>query len=152
MTPTPARILTTLTRRKTGTIAHLTISRPAKLNALNSSLLDSLPKTIRSLTAQNADLLAVVITGAGHKAFVGGADIAEMATLTSPAAARTFISKVSAACSSLRECPVPVIARVNGYALGAGCELAASCDVRVASGNAVFGMPEVSPSPPTGRP
>lgn len=85
-----------------------------------------------------------MLTGAGNKAFVGGADIAEMAALESPASARSFIEKVSAACRCLRECPVPVIGRVNGFALGAGCELVAACDVRVAARNAVFGMPEVS--------
>ncbi|KAJ5740581.1 hypothetical protein N7493_000453 [Penicillium malachiteum] len=138
-----AQILTNLTRRKTGTIAHLTISRPSKLNALNTYLLEQIPKTLQSLTSQNNDLLGIVLTGAGDKAFVGGADIAEMAALDSPSSARTFISKVHGACDSLRQCPVPVIGRVNGYALGAGLELAASCDFRVASSNAVFGMPEV---------
>ncbi len=63
--------------------------------------------------------------------------------MDSPASARNFISKVSAACRSIRDCPVPVIGRVNGYALGAGLEVAASCDFRVASREAVFGMPEV---------
>jgi enoyl-CoA hydratase/carnithine racemase len=66
-----------------------------------------------------------------------------MAHLDSPASARSFISKVSDACRSIRECDVPVIGRVNGYALGAGLEVAVSCDVRVASRGAVFGMPEV---------
>lgn len=148
MTSNPGKILTTLTRRATGITAHLTISCPSKLNALNTHLLDSLPTTLKTITTQNADLLAVVLTGAGPKAFVGGADIAEMAALDSPASARAFISKVSAACTALRDCPVPVIGRINGYALGAGCELAAACDVRVAGRNAVFGMPEVRlPSP-----
>ena len=144
-TPT---ILTNITRRTTGTIAHVTISRPAKLNALNTHLLTTLPSTLKSITSANADLLAVVLTGAGPKSFIGGADIAEMAALDSPSSARSFISKVSAACSSVRDCPVPVIGRINGYALGAGLELAASCDFRVASRNAVFGMPEVCSSVP----
>jgi enoyl-CoA hydratase/carnithine racemase len=136
-------ILTRLTHRKTGTIAHLTISRPTKLNALNTPLLTQLPQAINSLTSQNNDLLCIILTGAGPKAFIGGADIAEMAHLDSPASARSFISKVSDACRSIRECDVPVIGRVNGYALGAGLEVAVSCDVRVASRGAVFGMPEV---------
>lgn len=144
MPPKPSQILTTLTSRKTGTIAHITISRPSKLNALNTPLLLSLPQKIESITTQTPDLLAIVLTGAGTKAFVGGADIAEMAALESPASAKSFIQNVSAACRCLRECPVPVIGRINGYALGAGCELAAACDVRVAGRNAVFGMPEVS--------
>ncbi|KAJ5085967.1 hypothetical protein N7532_010738 [Penicillium argentinense] len=136
-------ILTRLTHRKTGSIAHITISRPSKLNALDTPLLEKLPSTIQSVTSLNADLLGIVLTGAGPKSFVGGADIAEMAALDSPAAARSFITKVHKACRSLRDCPVPVIGRVNGYALGAGCEIAASCDLRVAGQNAVFGMPEV---------
>lgn len=140
---TTPSILTTLARRATGTIAQITISRPNKLNALNTSLLEKLPQALQTVTAENADLLGIVLTGAGPKSFVGGADIAEMAQLDSPSAARNFITKVHKACGSVRDCPVPVIARVNGYALGAGCELAASCDLRVASRNAVFGMPEV---------
>lgn len=140
----PAKILTTLTRRPTGTtVAHLTISRLSKLNALNTLLLTSLTNAIRQTTTENPDLLAIVLTGAGEKAFVGGADIAEMGALDSPAAARTFIQRVSDACAAVRDAPVPVIGRVNGFALGAGLELAASCDVRVASRGAVFGMPEV---------
>lgn len=140
-----AQILKTITRRPkgTGTIAHLTISRPSKLNALNTPILLSLPSTIKSITSSHADLLAVILTGVGPKAFMGGADIAEMASLDSPSAARSFISKVSDTCRAIRDCPVPVIARVNGYALGAGLEIAACCDFRVASKNAVFGMPEV---------
>lgn len=141
--PPNATILTKITRRTTGTIAHLTVSRPAKLNALNTPLLEQLPKTFESITSQNADLLGIVLTGAGPKSFIGGADISEMAQLNSPAAAEAFISKVHNACNSIRNCPVPVIGRINGYALGAGLEMAASCDLRVASSNAVFGMPEV---------
>ncbi|KAJ5121922.1 hypothetical protein N7448_003055 [Penicillium atrosanguineum] len=137
------QILKTITRRPRGTIAHLTVSRPSKLNALNTSLLLSLSSTLKFIESSNKDLLAVVLTGAGPKSFIGGADIAEMASLDSPFAAREFISKVSDACSAVRNCPVPVIARVNGYALGAGLEIAACCDLRIASRNAVFGMPEV---------
>jgi enoyl-CoA hydratase/carnithine racemase len=139
-----ASILTKLTPRATGKIAQVTISRPAKLNALNSALLTALPQTLSSLTTKHPDLLAVVLTGAGPKAFVGGADLAEMAALESPASARAFITRVHGACDAVRECPVPVIARVNGFALGAGLELAASCDLRVAKEGAGFGMPEVS--------
>ncbi|CAL5872795.1 uncharacterized protein PFLUO_LOCUS7064 [Penicillium psychrofluorescens] len=138
-----ASILTKLTPRATGQIAHVTISRPTKLNALNSALLAALPQTLSSLTTRHPDLLAVILTGAGPKAFVGGADLAEMAALDSPASARAFITRVHGACDAVRECPVPVIARVNGFALGAGLELAASCDLRVAREGAVFGMPEV---------
>ncbi|KAJ5788576.1 hypothetical protein N7457_003566 [Penicillium paradoxum] len=133
---------TTLITHQTLKIAHLTISRPKKLNALNTPLLRQIPEALRNLS-KTPNLLAVTLTGAGDKAFIGGADLAEMAALSSPAAARTFISHVHAACDALRRCPVPVIARVNGFALGAGLEIAAACDVRVASRRAVFGMPEV---------
>ncbi|EGE79372.2 enoyl-CoA hydratase [Blastomyces dermatitidis ATCC 18188] len=124
-------------------VATITISRPAKLNALNSHLLTSLPSMIQTLTSTHPNLLAIVLTGAGPKSFIGGADIAEMAAISpSPAAARVFIQKVHAACKSIRDCPVPVIGRINGLALGAGLEIAASCDIRVASSNALLGMPE----------
>jgi len=92
--------------------------------------------------AKRDDLRAVVLTGAGDKAFIGGADIFEMATLDAEKA-EAFITLVHRSCNALREMPVPVIARVNGYALGAGLEIAAACDLRIASSNAVFGMPEV---------
>lgn len=84
----------------------------------------------------------MVLTGAGDKSFIGGADIREMAALT-PATAETFITRLHAMCACLRDLPVPVIARINGYAIGAGLEVAAACDLRVASNSAVFGMPEV---------
>ena len=91
---------------------------------------------------EREDLRAVVLTGAGDKAFIGGADIFEMATLDAESA-EGFITLVHRSCDCLRALPVPVIARINGYALGAGLEVAAACDLRIASSNAVFGMPEV---------
>ncbi|KAJ6044992.1 uncharacterized protein N7446_003193 [Penicillium canescens] len=129
-----SKILTTLTRRKTGTLARITITRPTKQNALNTHLLTQLPPTIKEITETNKDLLAIILTGAGPKSFIGGADLREIAALDSPAAARGFICKIHLACSALRRCPVPVIARVNGFALGAGLEVAAACDVRVRLG------------------
>ncbi|KAJ5996186.1 hypothetical protein N7522_007846 [Penicillium canescens] len=138
-----SKILTTLTRRKTGTLARITITRPTKQNALNTHLLTQLPPTIKEITETNKDLLAIILTGAGPKSFIGGADLREIAALDSPAAARGFICKIHLACSALRRCPVPVIARVNGFALGAGLEVAAACDVRVCGRGAAFGMPEV---------
>ncbi|KAL4873548.1 ClpP/crotonase-like domain-containing protein [Aspergillus spectabilis] len=99
---------------------------------------------MRSIPENHPDLLAVILTEYGNKSFIGGADIAEMASLDSPAAAWEFITKVHAACQSIRDFPVPMIGRINGYALGAGLEIAASCDFGVASRNAVFGMPEVN--------
>lgn len=142
---TAGNIITNTIRRTSGSrpIATVTISRPSKLNSLNSHLLNLLTQEIRSIPQSHPDILAVILTGHGTKSFVGGADIGEMATLASPAAAREFITKVHTACKSIRDCPVPVIGRINGYALGAGLEIAASCDFRVASRSAVFGMPEV---------
>jgi enoyl-CoA hydratase/carnithine racemase len=84
-----------------------------------------------------------VVTGAGERAFVGGADIGEMAEIKTPEQAQAFISRVHACCEALRNLPVPVIARIQGYAFGAGLELAAACDLRVAATSAQFGMPEV---------
>jgi enoyl-CoA hydratase/carnithine racemase len=136
-------IITSVARRLTGQVAAVTISRPSKLNSLNSTLLEKLTDTFHEIPKRHPDLIAVVLTGTGAKSFIGGADIEEMGSLESPAAARQFITRVHHACKSIRDCPVPVIGRVNGYALGAGLEVAASCDFRVASSNAVFGMPEV---------
>jgi enoyl-CoA hydratase/carnithine racemase len=85
----------------------------------------------------------VVLAGADGRPFVGGADIREMAALRDGDAARAFIELVHGCCRAVRDCPVPVIARIEGYALGAGLELAAACDLRIAAADARFGMPEV---------
>ncbi|EEH48960.2 uncharacterized protein PADG_05039 [Paracoccidioides brasiliensis Pb18] len=124
-------------------VATVTVSRAAKLNAMNSHLLTALPAALQTLTATHPNLLAIILTGEGSKSFVGGADIAEMASITNPAEAREFINRVHDACKSIRDCPVPVIGRINGLALGAGLEIAAACDIRVASSHALLGMPEV---------
>jgi len=128
-----------LERRAVGLIARLTIERAAKLNSLDTPTLEGLAQAVGGLPA---DVRAVVVTGAGERAFAGGANVDELAALD-PVAARAFITRVHRACAALRECPVPVIARVNGYCLGAGLELAAACDLRLAAAHAVFGMPEV---------
>lgn len=135
-------ILTTYTTHKTSKIAHLTISRPKKLNSLSTPLLKSLTQTLSSIS-KTPNLLAVTLTGAGPKSFIGGADLKELSTLPNAAAARKFITSVHETCTAIRTCPVPVIARINGFALGAGLEIAAACDIRVAGTGAVFGMPEV---------
>jgi enoyl-CoA hydratase/carnithine racemase len=88
-------------------------------------------------------LRAVVVTGAGAKAFIGGADIGAMAAIEDRNAAEDFIRLVHRCCTAVRDCPVPVIARINGWTLGAGLELAAACDLRLAVETARFGMPEV---------
>jgi enoyl-CoA hydratase/carnithine racemase len=93
--------------------------------------------------AADLALRAVVLTGAGDKAFIGGANIDEMAELASPKAARAFILKVHGCCQAIRDTPVPVIAAINGWCLGAGLEVAAACDMRLCADTAVLGMPEV---------
>jgi enoyl-CoA hydratase/carnithine racemase len=92
--------------------------------------------------SEDDDLRAVVLTGAGERAFIGGADLNELGALCADSA-RLFITRLHQACKGIRECPVPVIARVKGFCLGAGLEVAASCDMRVAADTAQFGMPEV---------
>jgi enoyl-CoA hydratase len=124
-----------------GRVAYLTVQRPAKLNVLDRPAIDALTEAAAALH-QDDDLRAVVVTGAGERAFIGGADIATMAALDPPGA-QGFITALHRAIAALRAIPVPVIARINGYCLGAGLEIAAGCDLRVASDNAVFGMPEV---------
>ena len=122
-------------------VARLTIDRAAKANALSSVLMRELVAAFQTVSA-DAGLRAVVLASAGDRAFIGGADVREMAALDMDSA-RSFITLVHETCQAVRDCPVPVIARVQGHVLGAGLELAAACDLRVASTRAVFGMPEV---------
>ncbi|MFP5461127.1 MAG: enoyl-CoA hydratase [Gammaproteobacteria bacterium] len=124
-------------------IAHVTIDNARRLNSLNSALMSEFVGSLEALPHTVDGLRAVVLSGAGDKAFVGGADIDEMAALTSPDEARAFITRVHRCCHAVRELPVPVIARLQGFTLGAGLELAAACDLRVAADTAQFGMPEV---------
>lgn len=130
-----------LAQRPQGVVATVAVENAAKLNTLGSALMIEFVEKVEGLAAV-ADLRAVVLTGAGSKAFIGGANILEMGGLTAESAER-FITLVHRCCAALRELPVPVIARINGYTLGAGLEVAAACDLRIASSNAVFGMPEV---------
>jgi len=122
-------------------IAWITIRNETMLNALNSSLMDQLIGGLRE-AALDDQLRAVVLTGAGGRAFSGGADVAELSRLDA-VTARDFITRLHRTCQAIRDLPVPVIARIQGYTLGAGLELAASCDLRIASDKAIFGMPEV---------
>src|SRR5271165_2397576 len=124
-----------------GHVARLTIDNAGKLNSLNSGLMQEIIDKMAGVAA-NPDLRLAILTGAGGRAFVGGADISEIASLDH-ASARGFITLVHRCCDAFRRLPVPVIARIDGYALGAGLELACACDLRVASQRAVFGMPEV---------
>jgi len=128
--------------RPGGAVAFVTLDNASKLNVLNTPLMEGFAAAMARLAAQD-DLRAVVLSGAGDRAFVGGADVNEMARLETPAAARAFILRVHGCCAAVRDCPVPVIARIGGWTLGAGLELAAACDLRVAVDTARFGMPEV---------
>ena len=130
------------TRGTSDTIAWVTIDNVRKLNCLSSALMTAFVDTLEQLGRRD-DLRAIVVTGAGDKAFVGGADIMEMGALTDGGQARAFITRVHKCCHAVRTAPVPVIARIQGFTLGAGLELAASCDLRVAAAGAVLGMPEV---------
>ena len=121
-------------------IAILTINRPDALNALNSQVLDELDKTLKNIDTEK--IRALIITGEGEKSFVAGADIAEMSTLTK-AEAEEFSKKGNKVFRKIETFPIPVIAAINGYALGGGCELSMSCDIRICSDNAIFGQPEV---------
>ncbi|MDB5372552.1 MAG: Enoyl-CoA hydratase/carnithine racemase [Belnapia sp.] len=139
----PGTILTEIrTAPETGRVAWVTIDHSARLNTLNPGLMREFAAVMASVSADEA-LQAVVLTGAGPKAFVGGADIGVMAGIEDATAAAEFITLVHGCCRAVRDCPAPVIARVNGWTLGAGLELAAACDLRLAAGHAQFGMPEV---------
>lgn len=127
--------------RAGGRVATVAVDHPGKLNVLNTVLMDALAATLEEL-ARDAALRVVVLTGAGERAFIGGADLRELATLT-PATARAFITRLHRVCDAVRRLPVPVIARIRGFALGGGLEVAAACDLRIAAEDARFGMPEV---------
>lgn len=128
--------------RGEGRFAFVTIDNSAKLNVLSSPVMDEFVSRMTELS-RDETLTGVVLAGAGDRAFVGGADIDEMAAIASPDDARAFISKVHACCAAVRDFPAPVIATIRGWCLGAGMELAAACDLRLAEGSARFGMPEV---------
>ena len=123
-----------------GMTALLTINRPKALNALNSQVLDELDKTLDSIDTNK--IRALIITGAGEKSFVAGADIGEMSSLTKKEG-EAFGKKGNDVFRKLETFPIPVIAAINGFALGGGCEISMSCDIRICSDNAIFGQPEV---------
>lgn len=130
-----------------GQVARLTVDRPRKLNSLTPEAIADL-RTAAERLHDNDKLRAVVLTGAGEKAFVGGADIGTLASLDSRGA-RAFITSVHQAIAAVSAIPVPVIARINGWCLGAGLELAIGCDLLIAADHAVFGMPEVKVGVPS---
>lgn len=130
-----------LFRERRGAIELVTVNRPKALNAIDASVLDALSDLVDELS-EDAHLRGVVLTGAGEKAFVAGADIEAMSTL-GPAGAEHFSARGQRVLDGLSALPVPVVAAVNGFALGGGCELAMACDIVLASTRAKFGQPEV---------
>jgi enoyl-CoA hydratase len=122
-----------------GDVRHVVVANHGKLNTLNSELLLQLAASFDV----EEDIRAVVLTGEGDRAFIGGADIREMGAVTTPDQGRAFIERVHGASAAIRACRVPVIARIQGWCLGAGLEIAAACDLRIAADVAKFGMPEV---------
>lgn len=125
-----------------GAVRILTVHRPDKLNALNLETLTELTEAFE-LVAQDESVRAVVLTGAGEKAFVAGADIAQMSVYT-PVQAQAFSRRGQRLMSSIERLGKPVIARIQGFALGGGLELAMACHLRVASDKAKFGQPEIN--------
>ncbi|RLA47080.1 MAG: enoyl-CoA hydratase [Gammaproteobacteria bacterium] len=129
------------TRQCGGEVAQITVEHVGKMNSIGSAMIADLMTIFADLKAREM-LRVVVIRGAGERAFVGGAFLPELEGLT-PQSGRKFIIRLHLVCQAVRDCPVPVIARMQGYCLGAGTELAASCDFRVADRSVIFGMPEV---------
>lgn len=134
--------MTTLQVQDNAGVRRITVNRPEKLNALNSQVIADLDEAFAAAAKDDA-VRAVVLTGSGEKAFVAGADIAEMADL-GPADASRFAQRGQRAFDRIENCGKPVVAAINGFALGGGCELALACHVRFASPNAKIGAPEVT--------
>ena len=136
-----ARVDVRLDQRPGGSVGYLTLDNRKKLNTLDRALMTQFIAAAGTLSKRD-DLRALVVAGTGDKAFIGGASIPEMVALDRDSA-EGFITLVHQTCDGLRQCPVPVIAAIDGYALGAGLEVAVSCDLRLATTRAKFGMPEV---------
>jgi enoyl-CoA hydratase len=124
-------------------VAVITINRADKLNALNRALLEELDSALDTI-ADDDNVRALIITGAGNRAFVAGADIAEIAALRTAEDAKAFSRHGQKIFSKIEQLPKPVVVAVNGYALGGGCELAMSGDIRLAADTAQFGQPEIN--------
>ena len=132
--------MTNVLLEKKGNIAVATINRPKALNALNSDVLTDLGELVDIVNA-DSEIRALIITGSGEKAFVAGADIGEMSTLT-PEEGEAFGKHGNDVFRRIETLPIPTIAAINGFALGGGCELSMSCDIRICADTAVFGQPE----------
>ncbi|MGI6212406.1 MAG: enoyl-CoA hydratase-related protein [Anaerovoracaceae bacterium] len=122
-----------------GAIGYVTINRPEALNALNTNVINELRKTFEDIDQDT--VRCIILTGAGDKSFVAGADITEMVNLTAQEGEK-FGKNGNDCFRMIENFPIPVIAKVQGYALGGGCELSMACDIRIASEKAVFGQPE----------
>jgi enoyl-CoA hydratase len=133
----------TITIEREGPLAVITLARPKVLNALNIAMVAELRAAFAAL-ARDAAVRAVILTGSGERAFAAGADIAELGALPSAIAGAALAREGQALTSEIEGLRLPVIAAVNGFALGGGCELAMACDIRIASENARFGQPEVN--------
>src|ERR1044072_3796062 len=133
---------TLLTDLQDGTMV-ISINRPDKMNALNKDVIEELGKVMDDVYT-NAEIKTVILTGVGEKAFVAGADISEFTSLDANGGAALARKGQDSVFNKIENCPKPVIAAVNGFSLGGGCELAMSCHFRVASENAKFGQPEVN--------
>jgi enoyl-CoA hydratase len=127
--------------RRAGGVATVSINNAARLNCLGHAQITAFIDAVAAL-ADDPHLRVLVVTGEGDRAFMGGANLHELGELNPPRA-RDFLTLIHRMCKVLRDLPVPVIARVNGFCLGAGLEVMAACDMHIASDNAVFGMPEV---------
>jgi enoyl-CoA hydratase/carnithine racemase len=136
-------------RSEGGRVAYVTVDNVAKRNALGVQGKIDIARMMKELSL-DPELRCVVITGAGDKSFIGGANIGEMHQFPDASIAEEGSRNTHLCCDSIRRVPVPVIARINGYCLGAGMEIATCCDMRVASDNAMFGMPEVKWGLPSG--
>jgi enoyl-CoA hydratase/carnithine racemase len=127
--------------RRNGGVVTVSINNPARLNCLGTGQITAFIDAVTAL-ADDPELRVLIVTGEGGRAFMGGADLLELGELDPPRA-RDFLTLIHRMCKALRDLPVPVIARVNGFCLGAGLEVMAACDLHIAGDNAVFGMPEV---------
>ncbi|OBF57863.1 enoyl-CoA hydratase [Mycobacterium sp. 852002-50816_SCH5313054-b] len=125
-----------------GGVVTLELINSKPLNILGTGAIEELTRAFATVS-QDGGVRVVVFRGAGEHAFIGGADINEMVALD-PSSAEVFIRRLAGLCEAIRDCPVPVIARLAGWCLGGGLEVAASCDLRIAESGAQFGMPEVA--------
>jgi enoyl-CoA hydratase len=135
-------MVSTLLLERDAPVALVTVNRPDTLNALNAAAIDELRQVLLALRHDD-EVRAVVLTGAGEKAFVAGADVRELASLD-PQAARSLSLRGQHVFDLVEQLGKPVIAAVNGFALGGGCELAMACTLRVAADTARFGQPEIN--------